>query len=422
MEAAIVAIGSELTTGRIVDTNSAWLSRRLMVLGVKPVYHVAIPDERKAVIEGLRDAASRAKLVVVTGGLGPTEDDLTRDAIADALSVPLELDEASLAKIEKLYSTFRRGPMPPSNRRQAQFPRGARILDNDCGTAPGFSVELFGARLWCMPGVPREMFRMWERHVEPELAERSGLPPGSLAERTLRTCGIAESALGEMTADLVSKDDPSAEIAWCVQDAEATILLTFTVREPKDPARAAARADALLQAARERIGRKVCVVGTETLHARVLELLRARGRTVATAESCTGGRIAAWLTAIPGSSESFREGFVTYANEAKTARLSVPEELLREHGAVSSPVARAMAEGARRVAGTDYALAVTGVAGPGGGSEEKPVGLVFLAVAGPRGTQVVERRFVGDRGRVQIQASATALDLLRIELEDTANG
>src|SRR4051812_19736884 len=188
MDAAIVAIGTELTTGRIVDTNSAWLSRRLMVLGVKPLYHCAVPDERPAVIQALREAASRAKAIIVTGGLGPTEDDLTRDAVAEAMGVGLELDRPSLEKIEKIYANFGR-TMPPSNRRQAEFPAGSRILDNDCGTAPGFALELFGARLWSMPGVPREMFRMWERHVEPELARLAGLPPGSLAERTLRTCG-----------------------------------------------------------------------------------------------------------------------------------------------------------------------------------------------------------------------------------------
>ncbi|MBI3723310.1 competence/damage-inducible protein A, partial [bacterium] len=169
MDAAIVAIGTELTTGRQVDTNSAWLSRRLMAIGVKPIFHVSCPDEKPAVIATLRDAAARAKALVVTGGLGPTEDDLTKDAVAEALAVPLELDRPSLERIEAIYARVGR-PMPPSNRRQAEIPRGARILDNDCGTAPGFSIDLFGARLWSMPGVPREMMRMYERHVEPDLA------------------------------------------------------------------------------------------------------------------------------------------------------------------------------------------------------------------------------------------------------------
>ncbi len=417
MDAAIVAIGSELTTGRIVDTNSAWLSRRLMTLGVKPVVHLAAPDERPAVVLALRDAAARAKAIVVTGGLGPTEDDLTRDAIAEAMGVPLDLHEPSLAKVEAIYRSFGRA-MPPSNRRQALFPRGARILENDHGTAPGFSVELFGARLWCMPGVPREMFKMYERHVEPDLAALAKLPPGSIAELMLRTSGIAESALGEATADLVPKDDPSAEIAWCVQDMEGTILLTFTCRDREDPARARARAEGLIRTARERLGRKVCVVGPATLPERVLELLAERKRTVSTAESCTGGRVASWLVAVPGSSRSFVESVVAYANDSKVKRLGVPEELIAEHGAVSSPVARAMAEGERKAAGTDYALAITGVAGPDGGSAEKPVGLVFIALAGPRGTEVLERKFWGDRGRVQVLASAAALDLLRMALED----
>ncbi|HZU96784.1 MAG TPA: competence/damage-inducible protein A [Planctomycetota bacterium] len=417
MDAAIVAIGSELTTGRIVDTNSAWISRRLMTLGVKPVFHIAIPDERKAVIRGLRDAADRARFIVITGGLGPTEDDLTRDAIAEAMGAPLELDPPSLAFIEGLFAKLGR-PMSPSNKRQALFPRGARILDNDCGTAPGFSVELYGARLYCMPGVPREMFRMWERHVEPELAREAGLPPGSIAERMLRTCGIAESALGEATADLVRPDDPKEEIAWCVQDGEGTIVLTFTVRDPENPKAAAERADALLRAARERLGKKVCVVGPRTLSEHVLDRLEERKRTLATAESCTGGRVASWITAVPGASASFHEGVVAYANDVKVRRLGVSEALLAEHGAVSEPVARAMAEGVRSASGADYGIGITGIAGPDGGTAEKPVGLVFLALAGPRGTRVVERRFWGDRGRIQIQASATALDMLRLELEE----
>jgi nicotinamide-nucleotide amidase len=417
MDAAIVAIGTELTTGRIVDTNSAWLSRRLMVLGVKPLYHCAVPDERPAVIQALREAASRAKAIVVTGGLGPTEDDLTRDAVAQALGVGLELDRPSLEKIEAIYSKLGRA-MPPSNRRQAEIPKGARILDNDCGTAPGFALELFGARLWSMPGVPREMFRMWERHVEPELARLAGLPPGSLAERTLRTSGIAESALGELVQSLVPPDDPEAEIAYCVKDDEATIVLTFTVRNPRDPAAAAARADALVRAAKERIGRKVAVTGLATLPERVLELLGERGRTVATAESCTGGRIAAWLTAVPGASKSFHEGVVAYANEVKVERLGVSADLLARHGAVSAEVARAMAAGIRERARADYGIGVTGVAGPDGGTEAKPVGLVHLALAGPGGVVALERRFWGDRGRVQTQASATALDMLRLALED----
>jgi nicotinamide-nucleotide amidase len=417
MDAAIVAIGSELTTGRIVDTNSAWLSRRLVALGVKPVFHIAIPDVKKAVIDGLRDAAARARALVVTGGLGPTEDDLTRDAIAEAMGVELVLDDPSLERVQAIYAAFKR-PMPPSNRRQALFPRGALILDNDSGTAPGFSVELFGARLWSMPGVPREMFRMYERHVEPELRRLAGLPPGSQVERMLRTCGIAESALGELTADLVKPDHPDEEVAWCVQDGEGTIVLTFTVRDRDDPKRAGERADELLRAARERIGKRVCCVGPATLPERVLELLRARRRTVATAESCTGGRVASWLVAVPGASASFKEGVVAYANEVKVQRLGVPVDLLERHGAVSEPVARAMADGARARGGVDYALAITGIAGPDGGTAEKPVGLVFLALAGPRGTQVLERRFWGDRGRVQVLATSAALDMLRMELEE----
>ncbi|MBI3724555.1 nicotinamide-nucleotide amidohydrolase family protein, partial [bacterium] len=241
---------------------------------------------------------------------------------------------------------------------------------------------------------------------------------GAIVERTLRTCGIAESALGERVRDLVPPDDPEAEIAYCVKDDEGTIHLTFTVRNERDPAAALARADSLARAARERLGRKVCVLGWATLPERVIELLGKRGRTVAVAESCTGGRVSSWLTAVAGASLSFKEGAVTYSNEAKVRMLGVPLGLIEKHGAVSQEVARAMAEGARARAGADYGIGVTGIAGPTGGTKEKPVGLVFLALAGPAGTTHLERIFAGDRGRVQVQASATAIDLLRLALED----
>jgi nicotinamide-nucleotide amidase len=203
-----------------------------------------------------------------------------------------------------------------------------------------------------------------------------------------------------------------------VKDEEGTIVLTFTVRNATDPAAGARRADALLAEARERLGRKAAVIGPRTLPERVLELLVERGRTVSTAESCTGGRVAAWITSVAGSSAAFREGVVAYHNDVKMRRLGVPEEILAQHGAVSEACARAMATGARERAGTDYAVAVTGVAGPGGGSAEKPVGLVHFALAGPSGVVHLERRFAGDRGRVQVQSAATALDLLRLALED----
>jgi nicotinamide-nucleotide amidase len=228
---------------------------------------------------------------------------------------------------------------------------------------------------------------------------------------------------------MVPLADPEAEIAYCVKDEEGTIVLTFTVRKPQDPDAGARRADALLHEARERLGRKVCVVGPQTLPERVVGFLAERRRTLAVAESCTGGRIAAWLTAVPGASTSFREGVVAYANETKVARLGVPEDLLAKHGAVSAEVARAMAQGVRRSAGTDYGIGVTGIAGPGGGSPDKPVGLVHLALIGPPDVPGgepcvthVERRFVGDRGRVQVQATATAIDMLRLALEDESHG
>jgi nicotinamide-nucleotide amidase len=417
MDAAIVAIGSELTTGRTTDTNSSWLQRRLVALGVRCACVLVCPDDVPMMKDALAYASKRARAVIVTGGLGPTDDDLTRRAVAELAGVPLELHPPSLARIEAMFARFGR-PMSPTNRRQAELPRGADVLENEWGTAPGFAIDLGEARLFAVPGVPREMKAMWERHLEPGLARLAGVVPGSTVERALLTCQIAESALGERTADLVA-GDPGAEIMWNVNDEQGTINVTFIVRG--EPAAARARADALVVQARERLGRKICAEGPITLPQRVVELLLAKNRTLAVAESCTGGRISSWLTAVPGVSRSLLEGLVVYSNESKTRRANVPPELIRDHGAVSPEVAQALALGAKATSGADYGIGVTGIAGPDGGSPEKPVGLVWFAVAGPgEKVETVMRRLPGDRNRIQTLATSTALDLLRLALEDDA--
>jgi nicotinamide-nucleotide amidase len=420
MQAAIVAIGSELTTGRVTDTNSTWIERRLLALGVPCSGVVVCPDELGVIQDAVRFECAHAGAVIVTGGLGPTDDDLTRQAIAALLGVPLELHSPSLERIEAMFRAFGR-TMPEINRRQAEFPRGADVLDNDWGTAPGFAVNVGSSRVLSVPGVPREMRAMWERHVEPAIAKLAGVAPGAIAERTLLTCQIAESSLNERVGDLVPRGDPDVEVAYCVHDTIGTIELTFRVRNHGDPAAAKARVDALATAARERLGRKVCAEGAQSLAERTVALLLEKKRTLAIAESCTGGRVAAAFTAIPGVSASLLEGLVVYSNESKTRLAGVDPELIRAHGAVSVEVARALALGARAGAHADYGIGVTGIAGPGGGSPEKPVGLVHLALAAPTGAvEVATRRFPGDRARIQILATATAVDLLRLALEDDA--
>lgn len=402
LRAGIVTIGSELTSGTRFDTNSPWLAKRLAPLGIEAWVHRSVPDDLEAIARAFDETAAEAQVVISTGGLGPTSDDLTRDALARLLGVDLVFDAPSWEAIEARFAAFGRTPSE-SNRRQAGFPRGARVLATDVGTAAGFVVERRGVPIYAVPGVPREMRWMWERYLEPDLRALGG---AARAVRAFRCVGIAESALGERLKEVEAT--AGVEVRYAVEEAAGTIEVRLLTPPDVDAEALAARAHALVGA------HHVCATGEDSLAEGVGRLLLGRGLTVATAESCTGGRIAAALTAIPGISAAFLEGLVTYSNEAKTRLLGVPAEVIADRGAVSAEVARAMAQGARERAGADWGVATTGVAGPGGGSAEKPVGLVHLAVAGRDGTlHHVERRYPGDRDQVQARASAGALDLLR---------
>ncbi|RMG06370.1 MAG: CinA family nicotinamide mononucleotide deamidase-related protein [Planctomycetota bacterium] len=400
--AAIVAIGSELLCGDGLDTNSRWLSQRLEGLGLRVVLHLSCPDEVGAILDALRFAAERAQVLLTTGGLGPTRDDLTREAVARWAGVSLQLHEPSLERIRQLFARFGRD-MPASNRVQAELPVGARVIDNEVGTASAFSLDHAGTRLYALPGVPREMRWLWENALAGELESADAAPP---ARRTFRTVGISESALGERLLSV--EERPGVEVRYAAEERLGTIRVTL-LHEDQDAVQDAWRE------ARDLLGEHVCAVGGDTLAESLAGLLHARGLRVATAESCTGGRAAAALTALPGISRRFLAGFVTYSNRAKVRDLGVSEELLAARGAVCPEVAAAMARGARARAGADLGLGVTGVAGPGGGSSEKPVGLVHMAAAGPGDDdlRLLERRFPGDRDLVQARATAAALDLLR---------
>lgn len=407
IRAGIITIGSELTSGTRLDTNSAWLAKRLPALGVETWIHRSVPDHLGAIVQAFEETLREVRVVLCTGGLGPTSDDLTRDAIASMQQVDLVLDQPTLEVIEGRFRAFGR-VMSPSNRRQAEFPRGARILPTEVGTAAGFVVVHRGAPIYCVPGVPREMRWMWERYIAGEVRALGGAPR---AVRAFRCVGIAESALGERLLPI--EQEPGVEVRYSVEEAAGTIEVRLLADAAG--ADAEARAEALAERAHVLIGaHHVCATGEASLAESVGQLLLERGLTVASAESCTGGRIAAALTAIPGISAAFLEGAVTYSNEAKTRLLGVPADLIAARGAVSQEVARAMATGARERAGADLAVATTGVAGPGGGSAEKPVGLVHIAVATRAGAvHHVERRYPGDRDQVQARSTAGALDLLR---------
>lgn len=407
----ILSQGDEVLTGQITDTNGAWLADRLTALGVDVVRHTTVGDRIDDISDAIRTAVGRADLVLSTGGLGPTDDDLTTTAAARVFDTELALDTQALAHIESLYARYGR-PMPSVNRRQAMLPVGCIRLDNAWGTAPGFAMETPRGFAAFLPGVPREMRALFQERVLPRLIDRFDLRPGHLI--TLRTTGIGESNLQERLGDVAVPD--GVTLSFRTQLPENHLKLRFAAHVTETDATGFARE---LVA---RIGTPVfCTEGldpiTGPLEHVVVDTLREQGGTVATAESCTGGRVAAGLTGVPGSSAVFLEGFVTYSNAAKTTRLGVPADVIEAHGAVSAPVARAMAEGVRASAETEYGLSTTGIAGPGGGSEHKPVGTVHIALATPEGTHHRALRLGGDRERIQRLSAAATLDLLRRHLQ-----
>jgi len=413
--AEIFAQGDEVVTGQIADTNSAWVAERLVQLGFDVVRHTAVGDRLDDLVAAYREIAPRTDLCLSTGGLGPTDDDLTALAIARAFDRPQELDAVALAQIEDRFRVFGR-TMAPVNRRQAMLPRGAERIDNTWGTAPGFAVRQDRAWFVCLPGVPREMTAMFEAHVVPRLVERFALTPGRLI--TFRAVGVGESDLQQALEGVVAPD--GIVVGFRTRLPENHLKLRIAPEVPESVVREHVRA--VLGA----IGRWVFTVegvdvpdvdcGGGDLAAVVGRALVARGQTLAVAESCTGGRFAAACTAGPGSSAWFRGGFVTYANEAKVRWLGVPQVDLDTHGAVSEVAARRMAEGVRDRASVTWGIGVTGVAGPDGGTPDKPVGTVHVAVAGPSGTTHSALRLPGDRERVQILSVAAALTLLHREI------
>ncbi|GIW73329.1 MAG: CinA-like protein [Planctomycetota bacterium] len=411
LRAAIVAIGSELTSGVTPETNSAWIARRLREHGVETARIVLVPDELAAIEAALEQACAAASLVIVTGGLGPTLDDRTREAAARLAGQPLVEDPAVLAALGAWYQ--RRGrPLEVGARRQALLPRGARLAPNPVGTAPAFVIETgSGTTCWFLPGVPEEMRALLEDAVLPELRARGAGRPAVLS-RELRAFGLTEAQADARLAPLFPGPDP--ELAFSVEGGLVRVRLT--VREP-DPQTAARRLEQAVAQARAALGEACFTDRGEGLAEVVLAQLVARGLTVGFAESCTGGLATHLLAAVPGASAALVGAIVAYADRVKAERLGVAPELLARHGAVSEPCARAMARGALQALGADVAAAITGIAGPQGGSADKPVGTVYVAVAGTAASGLVEacRRWwwPGARGAVQLRAALAALDMLR---------
>lgn len=401
----IVSQGEELVSGSTVDTNAAWIATQLGARGFQPNRVTVVGDELMAIRQVLAEAASRSAVVVCTGGLGPTSDDLTTEAVGLAFGRALRLDPVALAQVEARYRARNR-PMPEPNRKQAVLPEGAVLLENRWGTAPGYALEVPGSVLYFLPGVPAEMKAMLDAHVLPDLDRRFRLPPRRTV--VLRCVGLPES---EAAARMAGFERPGVGVGYRAHLPEVHVKLY--VDPGVDPA-------PLVADARARLGRYVFTVDGGPLAQVVGERLGARGETVATAESCTGGRIAAALTAIPGSSAWLMGGAVVYSNAEKVRQCGVDPETLAAHGAVSEPVARQLAEGIRNAVGTTWGIGVTGVAGPAGGTAEKPVGTVHVAVAGPSGTEHRLLHLPFDRERVQTMSAALALDLLRRRLEDAS--
>lgn len=410
----LLSQGDEIITGQTVDTNAAWMAERLTDLGFSVTLKLAVGDRLDDIVQALRLAASQGDVLICSGGLGPTVDDLTTEAVGVVSGQPLVEDTRSLERIRAAFARFGR-EMSPSNRKQALLPQGATILDNDWGTAPGFSTQLGACVAYFVPGVPREMRGFFTHHIAPDLTRRFTLEPGRLV--MLRCMGIAESKLEDLLKPF--QDIPG-------------VVLGFRTRMPENQVKlrcAASLGDAaiaeLTQRVHDTIGSSVFGINSGPVEQVVGELLRARGATVATAESCTGGQISGAITSIPGASDYFLEGACVYANAAKIRTCGVDPATLEAHGAVSEPVARAMAEGIRARAGATYGISSTGIAGPGGGTPDKPVGTVWIALATPTTTHARLLRLPGDRERVTCFTTGAALDLLRRELQgllDAPNG
>lgn len=405
MACAILSIGTELTRGELVNTNAAWLAAGLTDLGFEVTEQAVVDDDKARIVAVLERLGRSAEVVVCTGGLGPTTDDLTSDAVAAALGVDLVRDDASLDAIRRRFEKLGR-TMSASNAKQADFPSGASVLPNPIGTAAGFGVRLGVASMFFMPGVPKEMKRMFDEQVVPRIR---ALAPNDSHQIRYRTFGAPESVVGEKLAG-VEAAFPGVTIGYRAHFPEIEVKV---LARGADKSTATALAEKAAAEVRSRLGDIVYGDGEDTFAGVVGRTLRTRGFRLAIAESCTGGLVGHMITREPGASDYLLLDAVTYANSAKQQILGVDEDVLRGHGAVSPEVATRMAEGARRVSGADVALAITGIAGPGGGSDTKPVGLVFLAVASPTGTVVEERRFAGDRLWIQTLASYVGLQMVR---------
>ena len=405
--AEILAVGTEMLLGDLVDTNTAWLSGQLAALGVSVYRHTTVGDNKQRIVAALREAAERADLVITTGGLGPTSDDLTNECLGLVAGRKMVEYPEARRHVDEMFTRLGREPTP-SSYKQALFPEGSRLIPNPLGTAMGALLELDGTLVATLPGVPVEMECMFEETLEPLIKERSA---GSIISWTLWFTGIGESAVAEKVQDLLDASNPT--VAPLTAQGKVRLRVTARAATPEEAER---KIEPVAEEILNRLKEYHFGVDNETLEGAVGRLLTEKGATLALAESCTGGLLAKRLTDKAGSSAYFMEGLVTYSNEAKERLLGVPHDLLVEHGAVSEPVARAMAERVRKNARTNYGLSVAGIAGPDGGTEEKPVGLVFVGLSDEEATVVEELDLSAwrrSREAIRERSADRAFDLLR---------
>ncbi len=422
MNAAILSIGDELVLGQTIDTNSAYLAAQLCRHGLFPTYHHTVADNQNAIAQAIRLAAQQVELVLITGGLGPTQDDLTRQGLAQAMGVELTLDENALSAIDAFFQARGRS-MSASNRIQAMCPRGAIMLENTCGTAPGIHARFHKADIFVMPGVPREMFAMFDRSVVPFLNQSLPCDKRKVILTTkINTFGLGESVVGEKLGSLMARDR-NPKVGTTVSGGIVSVRIRS---EFDDAVTAQQQLDDTIAQVQAIMHPFVFSRDEVTLPQVVVPMLMDRNIKLVTAESCTGGMLGQMITDVPGASAVYQGGWVTYANEAKVRELGVAESLIAQHGAVSAPVAMTMAQGALQRSTAKVALSVTGIAGPDGGSADKPVGTVFMALAErteqpqPDGTnikvQALRFQLMGDRQVLRDRACKSILQTLRFHL------
>ena len=416
MIAEVLATGDEIRSGALVDTNSAYISEKIEELGVKITRHNCVGDDENELTAILLELADRADIVIVTGGLGPTLDDLSRETAARAAGIPLQLDTKVLEKIENFFIS-RQKNMPRNNARQAQFPQGAEILENPIGTAPGFSLKIGRGTFFFLPGVPAEMRKMLNEQVIPRIKLKLKVPY-YYETKTISTFGLGESALEEKLSDFPALF-PNLKLGFRASFPEVQVKIYQQNSDESALVRAQEKATIWIK---EKLGNKIVSLTGQPMATVVGDLLVQQKATLAVAESCTGGLIANWLTDRPGSSDYFLLAAVTYANAAKQKVLGVPPTILEKFGAVHEETAKAMAAGAKALSGSTYAIATTGIAGPAGGSPEKPVGTVWSALTGPSGIKC--KRYFSPFGKRQLNKkifAIQALNFLRLELLSARN-